>query len=109
MKTPEQILSEQTGYTVEELKERQSEHILPPDDVLEAMEAYAAQINKEQTTHTKDYLQNTKKGRYLMNSISFPIANHFKTHPEKLPIGLIIEIADAVSLHYKYNSEISEK
>ena len=38
-----------------------------------------------------------------MNSISFPIANHFKTHPEKLPIGLIIEIADAVASQYEYN------
>ena len=31
-----------------------------------------------------EFLQKTKEGRYLMRLILFPIANHFKTHPEKL-------------------------
>lgn len=38
-----------------------------------------------------EYLQTTMEGRHLMNSVLFPIANHFKTHPEKLKeLGLEI-------------------
>ncbi len=43
----------------------------------------------------KTYLKKTAKGRHLMNGITFPIANHFKTHPEKIPIELVIEIIKA--------------
>jgi len=43
-----------------------------------------------------EWLQTTKDGRYLMMQITFPIANQFNTHPEKVPIDLVIQIVEAV-------------
>jgi hypothetical protein len=43
-----------------------------------------------------EWLQTTMKGRHLMMQITFPIANQFKTHPEKIPIELVVEIVKAV-------------
>lgn len=43
-----------------------------------------------------EWLQTTKEGRYLMMQITFPIANQFNTHPEKVPIDLVVQIVEAV-------------
>lgn len=39
----------------------------------------------------KEYMETTLEGRMLLLNITFPIANYFKTHPEKLK-ELAIEI-----------------
>lgn len=48
-----------------------------------------------------EWLQTTMKGRHLMMQITFPIANQFKTHPEKIPIELVVEIIDAVRGNFR--------
>lgn len=48
-----------------------------------------------------EWLQTTMKGRNLMMRIQFPIANQFKTHPEKIPIELVVEIVEAVRGNFR--------
>lgn len=48
-----------------------------------------------------EWLQTTMKGRHLMMQITFPIANKFNTHPEKIPIELVVEIIDAVRGNFR--------
>lgn len=48
-----------------------------------------------------EWLQTTMKGRHLMMQITFPIANQFKTHPEKIPIELVVEIVEAVRGNFR--------
>jgi len=43
-----------------------------------------------------EWLQTTKEGRHLLMQITFPIANFFKTAPEKIPVELVVEIINTV-------------
>ena len=47
MKTNEEILAEISGYTVAELKERQTEAIIQPVDCLSAMQRVAESSDKQ--------------------------------------------------------------
>ncbi len=40
----------------------------------------------------KDYLQRTSQGRGVALSIRMALAHHFKTHPEKIPIELVLKL-----------------
>lgn len=56
-------------------------------------------LNKDAVSSSlplSEWLENTKEGRHLLMQITFPIANYFNTHPEKIPIELVVEIINTV-------------
>jgi hypothetical protein len=49
------------------------------------------------TKELEEWMKNTIDGRHMAMKISFPLATHFKTHPEKIPHSLIAELYQAAA------------
>ena len=67
--------------------------------VREETERELLKSNSLKLSHNRidnDWLEKTRDGRYLLMQITHPIANHFNTHPEKIPIQIVIDIVNVV-------------
>lgn len=76
-------------------------------DIVRVMETYMedhgsqSPNNKLTEEELPDWLNKTMEGRHVKNKITFPLADHFKTHPELIPDKLVIELIKALPIEKK--------